>query len=288
VIDGGPQRRSRAPRTAAGLIAASLLLILVSRTEPVLALQQAAARVVEPLQGMVAGIVRGIGELGEAVVTWDRLRSENDRLREALAAAEQRNAELEEAARQNATLRGLLGLTRSLEMDLLAVRITGRDPSNLSWEVTIDAGSRDGLAPGMPVIAAVGSRGALAGSVVEVSPDGALVRLVVDPRASVVGVDQRTRALGLVQGQLGGQLVMVQVPVSDDAAIGDTIVSAGLALIGSDADPDLRSSYPGGLLIGVVQAIEPDANGLTRTLFVRPALDLPRLERLLVVRYFED
>ena len=35
------------------------------------------------------------------------------------------------------------------------------------------------------------------------------------------------------------------------------------------------SRYPGGLLIGTVQAVEEDDNALTQTAFVRPASTLP-------------
>ena len=81
------------------------------------------------------------------------------------------------------------------------------------------------------------------------------------------------------RGQLGGQLVMVQVDVTDDLAEGDPVVTAGLEL----AQGAARSPYPKGLLIGDVQAVQQDANALTQTGFVRPALDFDSLERLLVV-----
>ncbi len=131
----------------------------------------------------------------------------------------------------------------------------------------------------MPVVGSADGAGALAGSIVSVGSDTATVRLIVDTRSNVVALDQRTRALGLVQGQLGGQLVMVQVDVTDDLAEGDPVVTAGLEL----AEGAARSPYPKGLLIGHVQAVQQDSNALTQTGFVRPALDFDSLERLLVV-----
>jgi rod shape-determining protein MreC len=225
----------------------------------------------------VAGVFGVIGEI-------DRLRTENDELRRQLAGTEQRIAELEEAAVENEELRSLLGLTESLDMDLLPVRIISRDPSNFTWEVGIDAGSDDGLRAGMPVVGSAEGAGALAGTIVSVGSDTATLRLMVDTRSSVVAVDQQSRALGLVQGQVGGQLVMVQVNVTDEVTIGDSIVSAGLVL----SDGVARSPYPKGLLIGHVQAVQRDANALTQTAFVRPALDFARLERLLVVTAFRQ
>jgi len=216
------------------------------------------------------------GAIGEI----DRLRSENDRLRREVAGAEQRIAELTEAARENDELRQLLGITEALEMDLLPVRIISRDPSNLVWEVGIDAGTDHGVEIGMPVVGNADGAGALAGTVMAVTEDTARVRFIVDTRSVVIAVDQASRALGEVRGQPGGQLVMVNVPVTEALAAGDTIVSAGLTM-GEEA-----SRYPGGLLIGRIQAVEPDPNALTQTAFVRPAIDLQSVERLLVVLEF--
>jgi rod shape-determining protein MreC len=154
--------------------------------------------------------------------------------------------------------------------------------------VGIDAGTDDGVRVGMPVVAAADGVGALAGTVVAAVADAATVRLVVDARASVVAIDQQTRALGLVQGQLGGQLVMVQVRATDPLEVGDTIVSAGLTLTAADGGGVGRSPYPRGLLIGTIQALELDSDGLTQTAFVRPAIEVPRLDRLLVVLHFEQ
>jgi rod shape-determining protein MreC len=286
MLSSSPHRRSRSGLWFAAFTIVSLLLLLASGTQPARSLQQASARALDPVRQAIGGfgeVVAGIfGAIGEI----DRLRTENDELRRQLAGAEQRIAELEEAAAENAELRALLGLTESLDMDLLPVRIISRDPSNFTWEFGIDAGSDDGLAVGMPVVGSAEGTGsgALAGTVVAVGPDSATVRMIVDVRSSVVAIDQRSRALGLIRGQLGGQLVMVQVNVTDELAVGDSVVTAGLVL----GEEVARSAYPRGLLIGQVQAVEQDVNALTQTGFVRPALDFSRLDRLLVVTDFRQ
>jgi len=286
MLDGSPHRRSRAGLWFASATVISLLLLLASRTVPALSLQEAAARALDPVRSAIAGVGSGIAGVFTAIGEIDQLRSENDRLRRELAGAEARLAELREAAAENAELRGLLGLTTTLQMDLLPVRILARDPGNFTWEVGIDAGSDDGVRVGMPVVAAADGHGALAGAVVAVGADTATVRLVVDARSSVVALDQETRALGLVRGQLGGQLVMIQVRATDGLAVGDTVVSAGLSLTDAAGGGIGRSPYPKGLLIGTVEAVELDPDALTRTAFVLPALSFPEIERMLVVLHF--
>lgn len=279
---GGTPRRSRAGLLFAAFTIISLVLLLASRTPQARAVQQVGARALDPVRHAVTGVGESVAGLFGTIGEIDRLRIENEDLRGEVAGMEQRIVELEEAARENVELRELLGLRDALDMDLLPVRIVSVDPSNFTWEVGIDAGSDDGLAEGMAVVGSADGAGALAGTVVSVTDDAARVRLVVDTRSSVIALDQQTRALGLVQGRLGGELLMVEIDVGDPVAVGDTIVSSGLT-----TDGEIRSRYPRGLLIGRVQAVETaPGEGLTKNAFVAPALDFRRLERLLVVRSF--
>jgi rod shape-determining protein MreC len=279
-----PHRRRRTGLWFAAFTIVSLLLLLASQTDPALTLQRVSARALDPIRQAIGGVGSGIAGVFGTIGEIDRLRSENDDLRRRLAGAEQRIAELAEAAAENAELRELLGLTTTLDMDLLPVRVISRDPSNFTWDIGVDAGKDDGLTVGMPVVGSAQGAGALAGTVVSVGSDTATVRLIIDTRSSVVAIDQRTRALGLVQGQLGGQLVMLQVDVTDALQAGDAVVTAGLELARGAA----RSPYPKGLLVGNIQAVQQDSNALTQTGFVRPALDFWRVDRLLIVLSYQQ
>lgn len=276
-----PHRRSRTGLRFAGYVIASLLLLLASSTDAALTLQRVTTRTLDPVRGAIAGVGSGVAGLFGAIGEIDRLRAENADLRVALAGAEQRIAELTEAASENEELRGLLGISRSLAMTSLPVRVISREPSNFAWEVGIDAGTDDGVRVGMPVVANADGIGALAGMVVDVTDDTARVRLVMDTRSVVIALVQSSRALGEVRGQAGGGLVMLNIPITESVAVGDTIVSAGITFNGE------ASRYPGGLLIGTVQAVTPDSNALTQTAFVRPASD-PDAERMLVVLDFDQ
>ena len=277
-----PHRRSRSGLWFAAFTIACLLMLLASSTEPAMTLQRVTTRALDPVRQTLSGIGSGVGGLFGAIGQIDRLRSENAELRVALAGAEQRIAELSEAARENGELRQLLGITEALDMALLPARIISRDPSNFAWEVGVDAGTEDGVREGMPVVANADGAGALAGTVISVTADTARIRFIVDTRSSVIALDQSSRALGEVRGQAGGQLVMGSVPVTEVVEVGDVVVSAGLTF------GDEASRYPGGLLIGTIQAVEEDANALTQTAFVRPAFDVASAERLLIVLDFSQ
>ncbi len=283
MLGSSSRKRSRSGLWFAAFTILSLLMLLASRTDQAEQLQQVGGRVLDPLRQVVGGVGDGVGGLFGTIGEIDRLRTDNDQLRRQLASTQQRVASLTEAAQENDELRQLLGLTKALDMQLLPVRIVSRDPSNFTWEVGIDAGSTQGIREGMPVVGSADGAGALAGTVVTVGTDTARVRFIVDTRSSVIAIDQATRALGLVQGQLGGQLVMLNVQTTDQMAVQDPVVSAGLSI-----GTDVRSAYPKGLLIGRVQAIEPDPNALTKTAFVQPAIDFMKVDRLLVVTSFSQ
>lgn len=277
-----PNRRTKAGLWFAGFAIACLLMLLASGTDPARTLQQATTRALDPVRQAISGAGAGVVGLFGTIGEIDRLRGENAEMRQALAAAEQRIAELEEAAHENVELRQLLGIRETLEMTTLPVRIVSREPSNFAWEAGVDAGVVDGVEVGMAVVANAEGVGSLAGTVVAVTDDSARVRFIVDTRSAVIALDQVSRALGEVRGQPGGQLVMSNIPVTEAVEVGDTIVSAGLTF-GEEA-----SRYPGGLLIGRVQAVEADPNALTQTAFVRPAFDPQAAERLLIILEFSQ
>ena len=277
-----PNRRARGGLWFAAFTIASLLMLLASSTEPALTLQRVTTRALDPVRSAIGGVGEGVAGLFGTIGEIDRLRSENDRLRRELAGADQRVAELAEAARENDQLRQLLGITDALDMRAPA----GARHQPRPVEPRLGGGhrrrDRRWTEAGMPVVGNADGTGALAGTVISVTNDTARVRLIVDTRSVVIAVDQASRALGEVRGQPGGQLVMINVPVTETLEVGGTIVSAGLTF-GEEA-----SRYPGGLLIGRIQAVEPDPNALTQTAFVRPAFDPCKVERLLVVLEFSQ
>ena len=273
-----PHRRSRAWLWWVAAVVLAVGLVAVSWTAPARSVQQAASRLLTPVRVVVTGIGTAVADVVETVATVGQLRDERDQLQNDLAATQQRLAELRAAAHENALLRQLLGLRAAQGWDLLAVQVTSVPTGAVQWEFGIDRGRQDGIEVGMPVVAAVPGGGALAGTVVAAGSDWGTVQLIVDPRARAVAQDQATGALGVVQGQPGGQLVMTEVATTDEVAVGDPVVTAGLAIDGVAA-----SAYPAGLLIGTVSAVEDDPNGLTRTVFVSPAIDPHEIEWLMVV-----
>lgn len=273
----GPRRRSRTGLSLALWMAICVALLLVSRTDQAVAVQDVTARLLSPIHAAVTGVVDGIGGALATVGEIDRLRRDNALLRQRLVDAQEREVALEEARHENEQLRELLGVREALPFELLPVSVISRDPSNFTREIGIDAGTDDGVEAGAVVIGG-GGTATLIGRVTEAADDRARVLLIVDTRSAVIGLDQQTRAVGIVRGRLGDQLVFSDVPVTEELGVGDAVLTAGL-----EVSTDVGSRFPAGLFVGRILDVEEDPNGLTHTAFVEPAGDFNRLERLMVI-----
>lgn len=143
------------------------------------------------------------------------------------------------------------------------------DSSPFIRYVTINAGSRDGVAVGMPVVA---GGIALIGRVGEVGFASSQVQLLNDPTSFVNVRVVESRANGTVAGTSEGLLQLQNVPQTDPLKVGDLIVTSGLG-----------GTLPAALPIGVVERITSRDLETQQTAIVRPGVNFDELETVLVI-----
>lgn len=276
----------RAPRIArrraavfAVLLGLSAGLMIASATAPVAELQRGLAFALAPFTEAVNGVGREVRSIVGAAAEIDRLRRDNATLAAENRRLDERNRGLEALAAENEQLTALLAIRNSLEYETVAARVIARELADVSRVVMIDAGSEDGLEIGDVV---VGAGGALAGRVTELGTSAARVTLINDPASTVIGHIVSSRATGEVVGDLGGVLVMGKIDATQQVELGDEVVTAGISL-----GEAVRSPYPQGLVIGRIIDVVRDPNAVVQVAFVEPAVDLRRLELLLVITDYE-
>lgn len=276
----------RAPKIArrravvfAILLGTSAILMIASATAPFAELQRGLAFAMSPFAEAVNGVGREVRSVVDAAAEIDRLRRENAALASENTRLEERNRSLEALAVENEQLTALLAIRNSLEHETVAARVIARELADVSRMVMIDAGAEDGLEIGDVV---VGSGGALVGRVTELGASAARVTLINDPASTVIGQIVSSRATGEVAGDLGGVLVMDKIDATQQVDLGDEVVTAGISL-----GEAIRSPYPPGLVIGRVIDVVRDPNAVVQTAFVEAAIDLRRLEHLLVITDYE-
>jgi len=276
----------RAPRIArrraivySVLVGVSLILMLASATAPVAELQRGVAFALAPFAEAVNGVGREVRSVIDAAAEIDGLRRENATLRAENDRLEQRNRTLDALSVENEQLTALLAIRNTLDYSTVATRVIARELADVNRVVMIDAGSEDGLEIGDVVI---GAGGALAGRVTELGTSAARVTLINDPASTVIGEIVGSRATGEVVGDLGGALIMDKIDATQQVTLGEEVVTAGLTL-----GEAVRSPYPKGLVIGRIIDVTRDPNAVVQTAFIDPAIDLSRLEALLVITDYE-
>jgi rod shape-determining protein MreC len=208
---------------------------------------------------------------------WDgyvALRGANDRARELarrVALLELDRLEKERLRAENDRLRALLGFAETEpDLETVGARVVGvrLDPKGLQL-VTIDRGEDAGLARMMPVIVAQG----VVGRVHSVNPGTADVLLVSDRNSSVATLVERSRARANVRGTGDPYTCRLDYALrSDDLIEDDVLVTSGTDGV-----------FPRGLPVGRVKNLKKQGQGLYQKADLAPAVDLTKVEEVLVV-----
>jgi len=261
------------------LMATCLVLMVFSSSPPVQQIQKGVAFAFKPVQGAVDSVARSVGGLVATVGEIDTLRRSNNELTSENATLRAENAQALEIQRENQILTGLLQVQSGLGFKTVASTVIGRETSEFRRVVTIDAGTDRGIVVGDVVVA---DGGALAGRVTAVTAGTSSVLLINDTSSTVIGQLVTNQATGSVIGQLGGVLVMENIDSTERVQINDQVVTAGI-----DLGNGVRSPFPKGLLIGTVVDDQRDANAVVQTAFIQPAVDLDKLEYVLVITNYQ-
>jgi rod shape-determining protein MreC len=260
------------------LVAASVVLLAVSSSAPLLELRRGVGFAMAPLQDVLRQGARGVGSFFVAIAELDELRRQNEELQARLQLLEVTNQQLESLRSQNEQLTELLAVRSALDYDTVAAEVISRTAAANERGFSLDRGTGVGIAVDDPVVA---GGGALVGRVVEVGQNYSRVFLISDTRMHVIGLTDTSRAEGEIEGQLEQPLAMKRILATESVAVGEKVVTAGI-----DLGEGIRSAYPKGLLIGTVIDIQRSPDQLFQTALLQPAATLDHLEYVLVITDF--
>jgi rod shape-determining protein MreC len=273
-------RDSGRSRTVLGLlILASVTLITLDGTtgkgSPVAPLRTGAANVLGPAESAIASAVRPITDLPSHLRTLGEMQARNDRLASDNARLQ---AQLETSAlAQNRTdqLDGLADVSSRHGFQIVPAQVIALGAAqSFGQTVTIDAGTRDGVAADMTVLDDDG----LVGRVVRADAFTSTVLLIVDADSVVGGRLSSSMELGLLDGDgnLSADGTLSMSLVDEDAVpqTGDTVVSWG-----SRNDAPYVPAVP----IGRVLSVHRSPRELSTTATVQPYVDFSSLDIVGVV-----
>jgi len=223
---------------------------------------------VTPFLKLYAAVTGTTSRLWANYVDLRRVRGENLRLQEEMAALREEVRRLAEAGLENSRLRQLLDLPAGREFDLVAAQVIAKDTTNWFKTIMINKGSEAGVQRSLPVIATEG----LVGRVVEVMPWTSKVQLLTDPVSSVGALLQEQRGTGLVTGDRGQTATVKYLPLMAEVRVGDVVLTSGMGGV-----------FPKGILIGTVTATHRKSGALFQEAAIQPSVDFGRLEEVLVI-----
>ena len=201
-----------------------------------------------------------------------KIKSENRQLREVNAELMLQVNRLREYGIQNEELRNLLKLKDTLKYPLIPANIVSKSFSKIQGTITINAGLKDGVKPGMPVINDEG----LIGVVYNSSDDYSIARTLKNFDLKITVKDQRSRIDGIMKWN-GENLVIINVPKTYDVEPGDRIITS-----------DISSIIPVPLPVGVVTGLSNIKTGIFNEVKVKPFVDFLRVENVFVLGIVES
>ncbi len=237
-------------------------------------LNTAVGYVIVPFQQGISKMGGWFSNRSEELVQIRALLEENERLKSEVAALTEENTILQQDKYELNKLRELVKLDEQYgEYTKVGARIISRDTGNWYSAFLIDKGSDDGLTEDMNVIAG----GGLVGRITSVGPNWSRVTSIISDNSNVSGMTLATEDNLIVSGDLqlmaDGVITFSQLIDSRDVvAEGDKIVTS-----------DISDKYLPNILIGYIHTINMDANNLTKSGYITPAVDFEHLGEVLVI-----
>lgn len=246
-------------------------------------------KLVSPLRNAVSIVVvpfqKGMNYMGlwvsDSYDTFHDIQSlmkENEELKSTVDNLKEENNQLKQDTYELDRLRDLYELDQKYPgYPKVGARIIGTTTDNWYSTFTIDKGSNDGIAKNMNVIAG----GGLVGIVTDVGPNYSIVKTVIEDGSYVSGMLIDSGETCAVKGDIslmdGGYIRLQYFKENSMVRNGDKIVTSNIS-----------DKYLPGILIGYAKDVEKDANGLTQSGYLVPAVDFQHLQEVLVITQLKE
>ena len=227
-----------------------------------------------PFQKGITTVSTYLNDRAQELERVRELLAENEALKQQVNELTIENTTLQQDRYELTNLRELYALdAQYADYDKVGARIIAKDSGNWFHSFVIDKGAEDGITLDMNVIAGQG----LVGRVVDVHDSWSKVTSIIADTSNVSGEVLATEDKLVVSGDLElysqGYIRFAQLVDSDNAVKeGDKIVTS-----------DISEKFLPGILIGYVSTISQDANNLTKSGTLTPAVDFEHLSEVLVI-----
>ncbi len=255
--------------TGIGILVAFLVFSLnVPRNREANIVERTVLSVLSPLLQPIARTSGFVEDIWDGYISLFDTHRENLRLREDIRTLNRRVLEGNEAFLANQRLERLLDMKKTIKEPTVAATVIGEDITAWFRTLVINRGSSSGIREGMAVIAADG----VVGQTVKVSASTSRVLLLTDHASGISATIQRSRARGVVKGRSEMLCTLEFTTREENVKVGDTVITSGVGGI-----------FLKGLPVGEVTMVKRGEYGIFQTISIRPSVNIPHLEEVLVV-----
>jgi rod shape-determining protein MreC len=231
--------------------------------------------VLAPVGHAAQDVFRPVGNLWDGAFKYDDVKKRNRELQSQVDAMKSEIAAGKVAQQANQQLLEQADLPFVGEYHKVLASVVSGPVANFDDTVEINRGTRAGVHVDMPVVVGTG----LVGTVVQVSSDRAVVKLITDSSFSVgvtvlgTGTNAAPGVEGVASGTGASGHITASVDSGGKVSRGDILVTRG----------EPGSLYPPGLPVGSVTSVNKDIGDLQQTLTVDLFADVRDLSYVTVV-----
>jgi len=224
---------------------------------------------VDPLKYLVSLPNTVLDHLSDSVVTYQALKTENDRLREEQLVHQTRMLKFAALEKENIRLRALLENSFKLGEQVLVAELLSVNMAPYEHIVVVNKGTRFGVHPQQPVLDVNG----VVGQVFRALPFTSEIMLITDPNHAIPVQVNRNGLLTIAvgSGQLN-RLILPFLPSNADIRPGDLLITSGLG-----------GTFPQGYPVAVVDEFTAQPNKAFATITATPKASLDRNRELMIV-----
>ena len=256
------------------LIMAIMAALSGGRVSPV---SNAINVLVTPIQKAATGIGNAVSGWTDHFTDYDRLKAENEQLKQDYAESQQKVRDLEKAEKENEQLRAALDMKeRSRDFEFVSAEVIAKSNENWATSFTIDQGSLAGIAVDNCVVTVDG----MVGFVSEVGTNWAIVTALTDTSMEASAIVSRTREVASAEGDFElmkqGLLKLSYLERDTQVLKGDTVETSGMGGL-----------FPKGIVLGTIEEVQTESHGISKYALVKPAVDLTKVNHVLVIKSFQ-
>lgn len=216
------------------------------------------------LGGVIAFTGKPLGAVKKTFGLW----KENNDLRAQALTLSRENAELRDAALENARLRAMLDFKSRFPLPLTSAEVVGYPGVRIGGKILIDVGRSRGVRLNSAVLTPDG----LVGKVVELSDHSALVQTL---RGNAYGVSvyiERSRVAGILRWIEPGTWTIVGLSTGEDVRVGDLVLTTGAG-----------SVFPKNIRVGVVTKVTGQHEANQGWCRIQPFVQFESVEEVFVM-----